>query len=77
MHRVGDVVRLYREQLGLSQVELARRAGVSSGTILRIERGERGVSVDLLATLAQILGIGPKTLGGAILVWESPPESER
>lgn len=77
MHRVGDLVRLYREQLGISQVELARRAGVSSVTILRIERGERGVSVELLGTLAQILGIGPKTLGGSILVYEPPPESER
>lgn len=77
MHKVGDLIRLYREQLGISQVELGKRVGVSSVTILRIERGERGVSVELLGTLAQVLGIGPRTLGGSILVYEPPPESER
>jgi transcriptional regulator with XRE-family HTH domain len=77
MHRVGELVRVYREQLGISQVELGRRAGVSSVTILRIERGERGASLELLSDLAQILGIGPRTLGSAILVYESPPESDR
>jgi hypothetical protein len=43
----------------------------------RIECGERGCSLELLSAIAHILGIGPQTLGGAILVYEPPPESQR
>ncbi|HTE84261.1 MAG TPA: helix-turn-helix transcriptional regulator [Dehalococcoidia bacterium] len=39
----GRVVRLAREQLGLSQGELARRVGVRSTSIAKLEDGTRSI----------------------------------
>jgi DNA-binding XRE family transcriptional regulator len=40
----GDILR-HRRRLGLSQAELARRAGVRAETLCRIEQGDRSPSV--------------------------------
>lgn len=77
MYRMGELIELYRRKAGLTQAELARRAGCSQAQLQRIECGERGCSLELLSAIAHILGIGPQTLGGAILVYEAPPESQR
>ncbi len=46
-----------RRDLGLSQAELARAAGVTPSAISQAESGARGLSVDTLITLADRLGI--------------------
>ena len=50
MGNVGHRLRHLREALGLSQQKIARGAGVSQGTVSRLERG-RGVAVPFLAVL--------------------------
>lgn len=51
-----SVLKDIREKNGLSQTELAAKAGVSTRHIAFIETGERKPSIDLAFKLADILG---------------------
>ncbi len=46
-----------RESAGLSQIELARRVGLSQSAVSRIEAGLRGVDSIELAEIARVLGV--------------------
>lgn len=48
---LGDLVRIARQGLGLSQAELAARAGLSKSTISRLENGAVAASVKALPTV--------------------------
>ena len=50
---IGALIKSIREQLGMSQRALARRAGVPQSTVSRIEQGQKDVT---LSTLHKILG---------------------
>jgi transcriptional regulator with XRE-family HTH domain len=52
----GAFLRERRIANGLSQVELARRAGTTQETISRLERGGRSPSVDTLGRLLLCMG---------------------
>jgi len=52
---VGRRIRTLRWAKGLSQRELAERAGVGSRTVANVEAGE-GMTVATLAALAGVLG---------------------
>ena len=54
---VGNRVRLVRQKKDLSQRELARRVGVSNGTISQIERGNSDPSFSLLMKILDGLGV--------------------
>ena len=45
---IGGRLRLVREQLGLSQRQLARQSGVANATISQIEAGKLNPTVSLL-----------------------------
>lgn len=54
---VGDMLRKARHQAGLSQDELARRAGVSRTTVARMETVAKGdMSVSALVRLLEAAG---------------------
>ena len=53
---LGERLHLARRRAGLSQVELARRAGISPTTLNRVELGRQKLYVETLVTLARILG---------------------
>jgi transcriptional regulator with XRE-family HTH domain len=56
-------IRRVREHRGLTQVELAERAGVRQATISAIENAQTsGVEFDVLARLAEALGVEPGSL---------------
>lgn len=55
--RLHNQLKLHRVKLGISQQELAHRAGVSRQTISLIERGDDSPSVGLALTLAHICGV--------------------
>ena len=58
---------IYRRRLGLTQRQLAERAGVNHVTIARIERGQMPhVSVDVLVRLAEALEASLDALVGRI-----------
>jgi transcriptional regulator with XRE-family HTH domain len=65
--RVGAALRAYRLRRELSQSHLAQLAGVSASAISQVERGERGLSVETLFTLAGRLNITlDELLGGEV-----------
>lgn len=53
---VGENIKRYREAKEISQVELARQAGVSGAMICQIERGTKNPSLQLGAEIARVLG---------------------
>ncbi|MEU3183064.1 helix-turn-helix domain-containing protein [Streptomyces sp. NPDC006923] len=66
---LADNLRRYRRAKGLSQEQLAHRAGLSVGPVRRIEQGGDGVRMETLHTVARALGITTSALMAA-----GPPE---
>jgi DNA-binding XRE family transcriptional regulator len=59
----GVVVCTYRENLGLSQRQLAQKAGVTKASYISdIENGRRSISKNLAKKFAEIFGITPAML---------------
>lgn len=56
---VGRNLRRLRHERGLSQEELAHRAGVSGNHVGHLEREEKGATVDVLEKLAAVLDVAP------------------
>lgn len=56
---VGEAIRQIRKHRGLTQAQLAKAAGLSSGgnSVALIERGSRGVSLHTLESLAEALEV--------------------
>ncbi|MFY1963613.1 XRE family transcriptional regulator [Achromobacter xylosoxidans] len=63
MQTFSDRVRARRIELGLSQVELAKKAGLSQSTVAQIERGRNSRSAHIL-NLAEALKVHPRWLEG-------------
>ncbi len=55
---LGDEVRRARAEAGLSQVELARRLGISRSYVSNLEAGRVNVTVGQLANIAGALKVG-------------------
>lgn len=51
-----ETIRIFREQKGLSRVELAEKLCVHEDTVARYERGERVPSGTLIKQMAEIFG---------------------
>ena len=60
--RFGIVVRQARRKLGLTQHELASRAGLHRTYISDVERGKRNVSLQIIERLAEALNVPVGTL---------------
>ncbi len=54
---VGDVVRKMRMAVGWTQKDLAKRAGVHHGTIVRLEEGDEGIQERTLKQITAALGV--------------------
>ena len=61
---LGDVIRQRRDQLGLSQAELARAAGIDARQIRRYESGEQQPSFTVAVAIAAALKISLTDLAG-------------
>lgn len=68
LHAVADKdappnrIRELREEIGMAQAELARRANVTPSAINKVESGERGLDQDWMRRLAPHLGCAPADL---------------
>lgn len=60
--RMGDRVKLLREQSGLSQRQFGMRANISPNYLSNVERGKRAVTTDFLVRVAFHLGTTPSAL---------------
>ncbi len=59
---VGENIRRIREAKGVSQVELADRAGVKQAFICQVERGTKNPSLQVAAEIAKTLGCSIESL---------------
>ncbi|KIC93613.1 helix-turn-helix transcriptional regulator [Flavihumibacter solisilvae] len=57
MVQIGEVIRQRRELLGLLQPQLADISGVSRRTIQLVEMGKANPTIEVLAKLADPLGL--------------------
>lgn len=55
-------LRALREAAFMTQVELAEKAGISEGSIKRLEKGQTGVRFSTIRKLAAALGATPEEL---------------
>ena len=53
----GNPIRVWREHRGLSQAELATRAGISASYLSQLESGKRAGTTEVLVTLATVLNL--------------------
>jgi transcriptional regulator with XRE-family HTH domain len=64
---VADVIRRRRAQLGVSQIEAARMAGISRRTWGQIELGHRVGNKATLYKIAEALQLPPESLWSAVI----------
>ncbi len=57
---VGSILREHRERLGISQEELAERAGVDRTYISILERGLKSPTLETLGKICSVLGSLPE-----------------
>jgi len=62
LKRFGARVRAERERLGISQEELADRAGLHRTYLGGVERGERNLGLLNVLRIARALGVSPAAL---------------
>ena len=60
----GNPIRVWREYRGLSQAELAAKAGISASYLSQLESGKRDGTVEVLSALAVELGVALDDLAG-------------
>lgn len=57
MEASGKRLKELRKQAGKTQEQIAEAVGLESGTISRIERGAKGMSIDSLLMFSEIYGV--------------------
>ena len=55
--RIGIRIMLLRKQAGLTQEQLAEKAGLQRTHVLRIEAGKYAVNIDTIEAIAEALGM--------------------
>ena len=63
---LGEVFRARREERGESQEEVGFKAGLTGGTVSRIERGQGRAEWETVRAIARVLDLPLRDLGEAI-----------
>ncbi len=61
-YSIGNRIRKYRENIGISQKELARRIGVTNSRVSNWEQGVNRPDADILVKLCVALSVSPSEL---------------
>lgn len=56
---IGERIRQFRKAKGLTQEELAEKAGVNASYMGTVERGDRNISIETLEKIMQGLDVSP------------------
>lgn len=59
---IGEQLRTWRKLLGLTAEQVAERAGISRGTLRRLEQGETSVGFDIFLEVTRVLGLTEQVL---------------
>jgi transcriptional regulator with XRE-family HTH domain len=59
---LGETIRSYRKNVGMSQEKLAEKADLHHNYIGELERGEKAASIDTLVKIAKALGVRVRDL---------------
>ena len=62
MRRIGNKILAYRKKAGLTQAELAEKAGLADRTYADIERGNANMRVDTLLKICDAMHITPDSV---------------
>ena len=54
-----NCIKEIRKRKGITQVELAKRLGISQGAIQKLETGERGLDLDWMEKISKVLNVKP------------------
>ncbi len=76
-YEIGSRIRKYREDKGLSQLELAKMIRVSSGRLSNWEQGLHRPNADIIANICKALDISPSELLDVQLTTDNLTEQER
>lgn len=74
---IGDNIRKYREQVGLSQKQLAKKIGVSNSRLSNWEQGINNPPADFLGIICDALNISASELLGIKLSTDELNHEER
>lgn len=72
MQTLGSILRRLRAASGLTQRQLASKAGISTSHLAHVEAGRREPSLQVLRRLAEALHVWPGLLLAAFLQTEMP-----
>ncbi len=70
--RVSNSIRVFREDAGMTQAELARTIGVTRQTLIAIEQGRYSPTLELAFQIARAFGVGLDDL----FQYPTPPRTE-
>lgn len=59
---IGGQLRTWRKLLGLTAEQVAERAGISRGTLRRLEQGQTTVGFDIFLEVTRVLGLTEQIL---------------
>jgi transcriptional regulator with XRE-family HTH domain len=54
---IGEKILKKRREMGLTQSELARRAGIAQSTLSNIEKGKKRPQFDTMSAICRVLGL--------------------
>lgn len=71
--RIGEKIIRKRKELGLTQSELAKKAGIAQSTLSNIEKGKQRPQFDTISAICRVLGLSILEL----LTYEEKPSRIR
>lgn len=76
-YEIGNRIRKYREDCGISQVQLAQKLGVSNSRVSNWEQGINRPDADIIADICRALNVSPSDLLNVRLSQDEFSEHER
>jgi transcriptional regulator with XRE-family HTH domain len=71
-HDLGHMLRAERRRLGLTQAEVARRAGIGRQKLIQVEQGKLGVALAAYAAAMDALDLVPMVKPAEVRIAEYP-----